>query len=45
MSMRCAIRNETCHTFIIVMYGVINYSLLTANLLLFYAKLNEILQK
>ena len=30
------------NTFIIVMYGVMNYSLLKPNLVAFYAKLNEI---
>ena len=30
------------NTFIIAMYGVMNYSLLMQNLVAFYAKLNEV---
>ena len=44
MSTLYAIRYDTFHTFIIVMPGVMNYSLLMSNLVAFYAKLNEILK-
>ena len=33
------------YTFIIAMYGVMNYPLRMPNLVAFYAKLNEILKK
>ena len=42
--MLCAIRNGTCHTFIIAMNGVMNHSLLMTNLVAFYPKLNETLK-
>ena len=40
----CATRYETCHPFIITMYGVMNYSLFMSKVA-FYAKVNEIFKK
>ena len=40
----CATRYETCHSFIITIYGVMNYSLFMSKFA-FYAKVNVILKK
>ena len=42
MSKLCAINMRLVNTFIIAMYGVMNYLLLMPNLVAFYAKLDEI---
>ena len=42
MSMLCALDMRLVSTFIIAIYGVMNYTLLMPNLVAFYAKLFEI---